>query len=124
MRTVGRTLAWFATLAVGLVFAGPVAAEGVEQSPCFGAASRDPERPCVNPSLGRMVIPSPDDALLEPNLPCGPVEQAGLLLVCEFGTPPAEALSQVAVLGDSHAQHWRPAVDAAARALGWTVLAS
>jgi hypothetical protein len=120
--TLGRTLVWSATFAVGLVLAAPAAPEGVEQLPCFGAASRDPERPCVDPSLWQMVVPTPDDAPLAPNLPCSPVEQDGLLLVCQFGAPPAEALGKVAVLGDSHAQHWRPAVDVAARAIGSTAL--
>ena len=66
-----------------------------------------------------MVRPSPTEALLAPNAPCSPIEQTQLLLVCAFGTPAADATGTVALVGDSHASHWRGALDVVARAHGW-----
>ena len=86
---------------------------------CFGAASRDPVHPCHNRALRLLVRPSPADALLAPNAPCFPTEQTRLLLVCAFGTPIADATGTVALVGDSHASHWRGALDVVARARGW-----
>lgn len=78
---------------------------------CFGAASRDPANPCRNPRLKRMVHPRPLDALLEPNSPCTFLEREGELSPCAFGVPQAEATETVALIGDSHAAHWRAAID-------------
>lgn len=39
--------------------------------------------------------------------------------VCTFGTPAARAREHVALIGDSHALHWRAALDAVARARRW-----
>ena len=86
---------------------------------CFGAASRDPLHPCHNRALRLMVRPSPADALLAPNAPCFPTEHTRLLLVCAFGTPITEATATVALVGDSHASHWRGALDVMARAHRW-----
>ena len=46
------------------------AAAAARTPPCFGAAARDPEAPCVNNALNRVAIPSPYDAPLEPSEPC------------------------------------------------------
>jgi hypothetical protein len=86
---------------------------------CFGAAARDPLHPCHNRALRLMVRPSPADALLAPNAPCFPTEQTRLLLVCAFGTPITDATETVALVGDSHASHWRGALDVVARTRGW-----
>ena len=42
---------------------------------CFGAASRDRRKPCRNPKLARAVVPTPDNAVLTPNIPCTPLKQ-------------------------------------------------
>jgi hypothetical protein len=96
---------------------------------CFGAAARDPLHPCANPRLRYSVVPSPSLALITPNLPCLPVETVGrgtvfdgALSVCEFGTPAAQAVASVGMIGDSHAMNWRAPVDVVARAKGWRVL--
>jgi hypothetical protein len=39
--------------------------------------------------------------------------------VCGFGVAPARATKVVALIGDSHAGHWKPALDAVARVQGW-----
>jgi hypothetical protein len=88
-------------------------------SACFGAAARDPSRPCSDPRLVRSVVPSPALARKLPNSPCAPVERRAAMNVCEFGADPAAATGTVALVGDSHAGHWRAALDVVARARGW-----
>lgn len=85
---------------------------------CFGAAARDPLRPCHNAALDLAVTPSLADAPLEPSAPCVKVRQARPE-VCVFGIPLATAVRRVALIGDSHAVHWRAALDVAARQRGW-----
>jgi hypothetical protein len=81
---------------------------------CFGAAARG----CVNPSLRRTVVPGPSKALLMPDAPCRPSRSHYRVIVpCRFGF--AERPPYVALIGDSHAAHWRAAVDVAAKAAGW-----
>jgi peptidoglycan/LPS O-acetylase OafA/YrhL len=86
---------------------------------CFGAASRDPQRPCDNPALEALVVPTPVEARDLANAPCRVIERDQRLRVCAFGTPPERAAESVAVVGDSHASHWRPALDAVAQARRW-----
>jgi hypothetical protein len=78
---------------------------------CFGAASRDPMRPCRNPALRRMVFPKPADAELEPNSECTLGQRQGELSPCAFGVDPSVATETIALIGDSHAAHWRAAID-------------
>jgi peptidoglycan/LPS O-acetylase OafA/YrhL len=86
---------------------------------CFGAAARDPQRPCHNPALRSIVVPTPVEAERMPNAPCRITERDERLRVCAFGLDPARARATVAVLGDSHASHWRPALDVVAKARRW-----
>jgi peptidoglycan/LPS O-acetylase OafA/YrhL len=86
---------------------------------CFGAAARDPRHPCHNPALRSIVVPTPVEAEKLPNAPCQITERHQRLRVCAFGVAPARARTTVAVVGDSHASHWRPALDAVARARRW-----
>jgi hypothetical protein len=83
---------------------------------CFGAASRDPERRCRNPALRLAVVPNPLDAPIEPNAPCQPLARSGLVAPCGFGIDPAARA--LALIGDSHAEHWRAAVEVVAEAEG------
>ena len=91
----------------------------VPESACFGAAARDPSRPCRDPQLLHLVVPSPAQARKLPNSPCAPVEHGAAMTVCGFGADPAAATRTVALVGDSHAGHWRAALDVVARARGW-----
>lgn len=75
---------------------------------CFGAASRDPLVPCVNPALSFTAIPRPKDALLEPAAPCR--RRRSTPPACTFGVSARRATSTVALIGDSHAAHWRAAL--------------
>jgi hypothetical protein len=88
---------------------------------CFGAASRDAAHPCRNHALDSVAIPSPQQALLEPNAPCKQValRDPG---VCAFGASARHASATVAVIGDSHSAHWRPALSRIARRRGWHAL--
>ena len=101
-----------AALAAFLLFAG--AADAAPR--CYGAASRDAARPCVNKKLQRTVAPTPEDAAITPNVACAPQDELG---GCSVGVPNGET---VVILGDSHAGHWRAGMDYVARRKGWHVL--
>ncbi|MCW3066213.1 MAG: hypothetical protein JWN32_3385 [Solirubrobacterales bacterium] len=91
----------------------------VTQMPCFGAASRDPVHPCHNPRLRLTVVPSPAEAAITPNAPCTDIKPEGIVPVCGFGAHPADAKDSFALVGDSHAQHWRAAFRVVADANTW-----
>ena len=78
-------------------------------APCFGAAAR--LRPCG----GGGVYPRPDQAYIWPSSPCRPLRRP--LGACEFGV--AGARRTVALVGDSHATHWRAALEVVAQAKRW-----
>ncbi|MEA2190784.1 MAG: hypothetical protein QOI73_905 [Solirubrobacteraceae bacterium] len=86
---------------------------------CFGAASRDSRVTCRNPLLARKAVPSPDEAVTSPNLPCRPLKQIGLVVPCEFGVPAAGARNTIALMGDSHAAHWRAALEEVSQEFKW-----
>jgi peptidoglycan/LPS O-acetylase OafA/YrhL len=91
-----------------------------EHPRCFGAASRPPGGPpCVNPDLARQVVPSPVEAASAANASCEVVERLGRVRACAFGTPVKGATATVAVIGDSHASHWRAAFDQVAADRNW-----
>ena len=64
-----------------------------------------------------MVKPTPAAALLAPNGFCSP--DASDPLVCSSGALPQEAKETVALVGDSHAKHWRGALNVVAKSRGW-----
>jgi hypothetical protein len=84
---------------------------------CFGAAAHAGRR-CVNPALRLTVVPTPAEAHQRPNAACGLDEVDGELHFCGFGAPHGKAT--VALVGDSHASHWRAALDYVARRRGWS----
>src|ERR1700755_2874735 len=86
---------------------------------CFGAASRDPEKRCTNPALEHSVTPSPDEALLEASAACAPVTAKVGPPRCLFGTAAAKAPKTVALIGDSHAVHWRAALQHVFKVRRW-----
>jgi hypothetical protein len=122
VRTGGRRrvcAAMAGVLALGAGSAVPIAAgDAAKTPPCFGAAARDPEKPCVNRRLAFTAIPSPYDAPLEPSAHCEPIEGTQPN-ACSFGPRRAAAGGSVALLGDSHATAWRAAVEVVARANRW-----
>jgi hypothetical protein len=93
-----------------------VAAVVVRAPPrCFGAAARDPARTCRNDRLRLAVAPSPILARRAHPAPCTWLDS----LVCVFGVAPSEAVATIALVGDSHAGHWRPALDKIALRRRW-----
>ena len=91
----------------------------VAQHPnCFGAAARDPRHPCANAELKLKVVPSPVSARNRPNAPCT-ITTTKPFVVCEFGVPRNQAKATIALVGDSHASHWRAALAVVAKANGW-----
>jgi hypothetical protein len=86
---------------------------------CFGAASRDPVRRCENRKLRTAIVPPPEDAIFSQNSPCTPLSFEGVLAPCEFGVVASRARSTIALLGDSHASHWRAALEYVAQHKRW-----
>jgi peptidoglycan/LPS O-acetylase OafA/YrhL len=90
---------------------------------CFGAAARDPKlSPCENPRLRFAVAPTPIEAPKLANAPCRMIERHDRLAVCAFGAAPSRAKATVAIVGDSHAAHWRPALAGVAKRERWRAL--
>jgi hypothetical protein len=118
-----RRLAATVVAAAALVpsaFAGETSqGRSVAAERCFGAAARDPLQPCRNPRLEHTVVPRPSVAGRLPNAPCELIATPSALSVCAFGTDESRAQRTIALVGDSHAGHWRAALDAVARRRGW-----
>lgn len=89
---------------------------------CFGAAARDAQRDCHNPRLRLVVRPTPDEAAITPNLACVREQVSEVLDQCVYGVPAAKASETVVMAGDSHAAHWRAALDVVARRKNWHVV--
>lgn len=77
----------------------------------------DAARPCVNRTLS--VVPDPDDVKRVSGSYCAPIKRQRDPEVCTFGTRGAKAEAHVALIGDSHALHWRTALATVARAYRW-----
>jgi len=90
-----------------------------QRPPCFGAAARDEEKPCRNPALRTQVVPLPVAAKTEEYAPCQRFHREGGLSQCDFGVQPEKASRTIALVGDSHASHWRTPLDAVAKQNGW-----
>src|SRR4051794_30584886 len=58
-----------------------------------------------------MVVPTPSDAAITPNAPCARLSPEDLVHPCAFGTHREEGTGTIALVGDSHASHWRAALD-------------
>ena len=86
---------------------------------CYGAAARDAALPCVNPSLRLKVTPQPRNAPLVRGTPCTKLPPEGVVVPCEFGVLAANARTHFALVGDSHAAHWRPTLAEMGRGLQW-----
>ncbi len=92
------------------------ATTGSSVATCVGAAARDAAHPCFNPT--RSITPTLEDVNRVIESPCeGRIEHG--LSFCLFGVPASRARAHIALIGDSHAWHWRAAVDHVARAERW-----
>ena len=84
---------------------------------CFGAAARS----CTNPRLRKVVFPSPGQVrATPPEHPCRPRTGGSYRAIgpCAFGELDADGPPRLALIGDSHAGHWRAAADVAMKAVG------
>lgn len=113
------TLATVSASSMAGAAAQPTASAPTEQR-CFGAASRDTVTRCRNPALRLVVSPAPTEAVVAPPAPCVGDKSIGLLYPCRFGVGETVARDSVALVGDSHAGHWRAAVNHVALERGWT----
>ena len=64
-------------------------------------------------------MPLPVAAKSEENAPCPNFRKEAGVSVCDFGVEPSQAQKTVALLGDSHASHWRAPLNIIARERGW-----
>jgi hypothetical protein len=114
--------AWLALL-LALAVLAPSAGAAPKAAPrCFGAASRDPEHACHNAQLRLLVRPTPEVAEITPTAPCAVTQSTDQLVVCVSGAAPAKAVQTVALIGDSHAGHWRAALGTIAATRDWTIV--
>ncbi|WP_062518249.1 acyltransferase family protein [Demequina gelatinilytica] len=91
----------------------------VEPPVCIGAATRDPDRPCEPTLAPGEVVPVPAAARLDSPEDCLGDKGTRQFEPCEFGVPLESARGTVALIGDSHAYHWLPAIEDLANAHGW-----
>jgi SGNH domain-containing protein len=104
-------------LALALVLGAGALARATPR--CYGAASRDPGHRCVNPALRTAVIPTPAAARRATNAPCTVIQRIDVMLLCRFGIADGTQRATVALIGDSHAQHWRGALEVVAQRRRW-----
>ena len=106
--------------ALALALSTMLAAGGAgatDRTTCVGAAARDRVHPCTDRS--RKVSPPKGSLALYPaTFNCRPTKQHPQPL-CAFGVSAKRARATVALIGDSHAQHWRAAVEVVAKARRW-----
>ena len=103
-------------VAACLLVAAAAAGSSAAQARCFGAAARDPSHPCFNDSIA--VTPAVKDVDVVPASPCRLTTEEPAP-VCTFGASAARARGTIALVGDSHALHWRAAVDVVAKRNRW-----
>jgi hypothetical protein len=65
------------------------------------------------------VVPTPEEARTGQNSPCRPANRTAELYPCYFGLAAEEAERSIALVGDSHAGHWRAAIDVIAHERRW-----
>jgi hypothetical protein len=107
---------------VSAVLASPASSRPVDDVParCFGAAARDATNvACRFRPAPVSVLPAPAEAKRLPNSPCREQRGEAGPPVCAFGAPAAGAAQTVALVGDSHAGHWRAALAFVAERNGW-----
>jgi hypothetical protein len=78
--------------------------------------ARDPSHPCFNPSLS--FVPAIEHVDDVPSSPCELTKEQPEP-VCTFGVSAKRARATIALVGDSHALHWRAAVDVVAKRMRW-----
>ena len=90
-----------------------------QRLPCIGAAVVAPEAPCQATLAASQVVPTPSAARLDSPHECLAVKGTDEFEACEFGVPREQSRATVALVGDSHAYHWLPALERVALDNGW-----
>ena len=94
-------------------------AAAADKPRCYGAASRDPQKPCTNPNLRLKVTPTPNQALLRPNSICNRLHVEDLVRTCWWGARAKDSKTTVALIGDSHASAWRAVLSPVGKKRKW-----
>ena len=115
LQVASRISGAFAAAIALMVLAAPA---GAAPAKCAGAAARDTELRCVSDT--KTVTPTPDEAIVTPNVACTRAAVEGAADACSYGVK--QPVATVALLGDSHAAHWRAGLDVVAKAKRWRVL--
>lgn len=118
-------------LSFGLQSLGNATAPAVLQlqstSHCIGPGALNPVNGCANVMGVGAPLSSPVTVAKENKEPTYPGCQSGgagtELLTCNLGVPLADARATVALVGDSHAGAWYPAMDEVAKENRWHVIA-
>lgn len=116
---VAVVLVLAAATSVATGTAAAAAAAPAAGRPCYGAASRDPVLRCADPALRLTVAPTPAQALLVPYARCDVLSLPGQLAPCRFDDEREPVTDDVALVGDSHAGHWRAAMRQVTRGRHW-----
>ena len=102
-----------------LILIGVASAAAADKPRCYGAASRDPQKPCSNPNLRLKVTPTPNQALLRPNSICNRLHVEDLVRTCWWGARAKDSKTTVALVGDSHASAWRAVLSPIGKKRKW-----
>ena len=92
------------------------------EDPCFGAGALDPELDC-GPVQGDTIIPDPTQAKEDKSDAyaddCWVYRPFDEFITCDYGDPDADV--SIALVGNSHAGHWLPALQAVAKDRDWRI---
>ncbi|MCX7521664.1 acyltransferase family protein [Microbacterium sp. STN6] len=91
---------------------------------CLGASAIDPAtpQPCENDDLHGVLAPSPVSVADDLPDTCITGTRAVKPVVCEGGVSAEAATKTVALVGDSHAAQWEPALETVAQEKGWHIV--
>ena len=101
---------------------GAAAMGGVNTSVQTVAKVNSSTSSCTNSQLANVLIPTPVTAASEVPASCqiGPTDDT--LKLCYAGASAASATTTVALIGDSHAAQWLPALKVVAKQNGWRIV--
>jgi len=116
IRAALRALVLTSLVVAGGALAGGATASAAAKPTCLGAAARDAKRPCFNAT--RSFTPALKDVDNPGASPCTLTTQKPEP-VCTFGTSARRARGAIALIGDSHALHWRAALEHVAKRRRW-----
>lgn len=93
-------------------------------SACIGASAADPLVDCDSTLGPGEVVPLPAAAREDSPEDCLVDQGSTEFSFCEFGVPRDQSRGTIALIGDSHANHWLPAFEEIANQYGWHGIAA